>query len=283
MKVPYILPAELIAESEAGVDWTKVYPKVGFTTEQKIMKVCREVTDTIDKICNGYAYNNTKRYMLGASEDTEIAYTDERVQAMIDTRGQLLFIATFRPITSVTAFRYSSVTVQALNSMQTVDPTLVTFEGRDIKSAGLYEIYRGGSLRVAVTYVNGFPNTLLTNAATAAAATVTVDDIMGVRVGDNLEVMDDPAEGIIVNSIAGNVITLSSPLVAAHAAGVRITAIPRDITRAAVLLAWDIAQSHAREALAIAKLGLMGGDSIRQPTNFYKDATERLQPYILTP
>lgn len=283
MKVPYILPYELINESEGGVNWDKVYPRVGLTTEQKIMKVCREVTDTIDKICGGYAYNMTKKYMLGASEDTEVAYTDERMQAMIDTRGQLLFIATFRPIISVTAMRYSPVTVQALADMQTIDTDLVTFEGRDIKSTGLYSIYGGQPLKVAVTYINGFANTQLTSPVIASATTMTVDNVVGIAEGDTLEIMDDPAEGPTVLSIAGHVLTLSAGLAAAHAAGIRITAIPRDITRAAVYLAWDIAQAHAREAMAIAKLGLMGGDEIKGPTNFYKLAEDRLSPYILTP
>ena len=282
--VPYIMPSELLAESAGAIDFTTLYPTSPLSMEQKLAKLCREVSDTIDDICGKYVYSARKKYTLRASEDTESAISTERMQAMLNSRGELLFIANYRPIITVTSFLWAPVTVPVI-SMEPVDLELVSVEGRDIIATGMWEVFRYSDLRITVTYVNGFPNTLLSSNVAGGADTLVVDDITGFRVGDDVEIMDDLGEGLTVSAIdtTTRTLTFNETLVGPHAAGVRITEIPRSVHRAAIYLAWDVAQSHARQGLAIAKLGLMGGEEIERPINFKKEAMDRLQPYILTP
>lgn len=280
--VPYILPDELLRESSGSVDFTKVYPSDSVTTEEKLLRLCREVSDTVDMICGKQVYNQSQRYVLRASETTESSITSQREKAGIDIYGNLFFIASYRPIFGVTGFGYGTIPT-ALDDLSEVGLSYVSTEGRIITAHGQYERFREYDLRVQVSYVNGFPNTLLDSDAAATATTITLGDATGLYAGGELEIMDDPAEGVLVSSVAGNVVTLTAPLEYDHAEGVRVTGIPRDVYRACVFLAWDTVQTHAREGLAISRLGLMGGDEITHPVNMYKLACERLQPYILTP
>lgn len=283
--VPYILPKELLAES-AGVDFSSLYPESMLTPEQKLMKVCREVTETLDDICGKYVYTSRKKYVLRSTEDTEADVTSERNQCVINHLGQLVFICNYRPVRSVTSVKWGAVTV-APQDMSVAPAGNVFIDGRDVVVTGMWESVRYIPVRVAVTYVNGFPNTVLTADAAAGQKLAVVDDLTGFMVGDVVEVMDDLAEGMTITAInvGTKTLTFAENFVGTHLTGVRLTEIPRTVHRAAMWLAWDIAQSHNRQAMSIAHMDLMGGQQIMHPVNYFKRAVDLLQDhgYILTP
>jgi len=282
--VPYILPAELLAES-GGVDFSGLYPESQLSPDQKLVKLCREVTDLVDDICGKYVYTSRKKYVLRATEDTESSITTDRDQVMVDKLGQLVFISNYRPVRSVTQMTYNPVAAPTQVNIIPID--YVYIDGRDIIVTGMWEYMRSQAMRITATYVNGFPNTLLTNPVSSGASTAVVDDVTGFLVGDVVEVMDDLAEGMTVTAVnAGTkTLTFAEQFAGNHAAGIRVTEIPRTVWRAAVWLCWDIAQSHTRQTLTIASLDLMGGDQIERPVNYFKRAVNLLQEhgYILTP
>lgn len=101
------------------------------------------------------------------------------------------------------------------------------------------------------TYVAGFVNTTLSASATAGATTVTVSDPTGILPGNLFRLWDDGSgagtEAVTVSPTwtppapawppVPASVTLSAPLQFAHASGVGITDMPRDILQAVVMYA----------------------------------------------
>jgi hypothetical protein len=91
---------------------------------------------------------------------------------------------------------------------------------------------------VQYTYINGYPNTTLSADVTAGASTITVDDATGIIAGKTSLTMYDggKTEKVTVQSIAGNVLTLTKPLIFAHSKGIAVSAIPADVKQACILV-----------------------------------------------
>lgn len=103
-----------------------------------------------------------------------------------------------------------------------------------------WEIQQISNIPVTVkcTYVAGYMNTQLQSAATSGATTITVKDATGVYTGLKFTIYDGVnTENCTVQSVNGNVITLSSPLLYSHNAGVSVSAIPSPVKQATILLA----------------------------------------------
>lgn len=87
------------------------------------------------------------------------------------------------------------------------------------------------------TYINGYPNTTLTANAALGANTITVDDATGIINGTIMTIYDGHnSEKITVQSVAGNVLTLTKPLIFAHNSGVAVSSIPADVKQACILI-----------------------------------------------
>lgn len=93
-------------------------------------------------------------------------------------------------------------------------------------------------MTINYTYTAGYMNTTLQSAASAGATTITVKDATGATAGSKFTIYDGAnTEDCTVQSVNGNVITLSSPLVNNHAANIPVSAIPNQIKLATILLA----------------------------------------------
>jgi len=108
-------------------------------------------------------------------------------------------------------------------------------------------------LTVMTTYVHGWPNALLTSSATQGATTLQVDDATGMQAGQTVGALTLPGtsltvydieggqETVTVASVSGNSVTLAAGTLYAHAAGVRISALPFAVSEAAIhLCEWQI-------------------------------------------
>lgn len=109
---------------------------------------------------------------------------------------------------------------------------------------------------VAVTYVNGFPNTSLTSTATAGASTVTVANSLGVYPGTGLTIYDvtSGAEQVTVapSFVAGSTsVPLVSPLVYTHAAGISVSNLPPVVKEATILLTSALIQTRGDDAIVL--------------------------------
>lgn len=140
------------------------------------------------------------------------------------------------------------------------------------QSGGIYgrarAAWRRNSLRLLVSYTNGWPHTSLTSAATAGASTVSVDDVTG-WVGASGFCYDGSAtEQVAVAAVAAGsplvlpnnvgtaqtgpgALTLSSPLTFAHPVGTVVSALPANVLWATVLAAASQALESGIESIAI--------------------------------
>lgn len=285
----YITPAELSALGPPlGINWSSLFPGTGEPggAEQQL---CLAVSNTIDKIVRAGVYGAAdKPYVLRAAPTTETATTAERIRALIDFDGNLIFRATYQPVLSVTAASFIPVLGGGSDTPTALNLDSMWIEGRDIAWIGTFAQFQHSPLRVSVTYLNGYANGLLTAPVTAGQSTVTVDDATGFVAGQAVWLYDVPAEELQVASVAGNVVTLSAPLANDHAAGLRLSALEPVVQVAALYLVKDLLAVRAQSGLAAARNtpGTTQTPQKSQPaqlTDWYAKAKELLSDYILTP
>lgn len=306
----YITPLEL-RSAPTGNDWLKSLNVSGQPMEDyNLLSICQVVSDEVDNICNKLVFNPTEKdYVLRASVNTETGNTRDRDTALIDEYGNLTFIATFRPIISVT-----SLTVIPIpgNGMMggvpfVIPPNQIFWQGREVSAVGYFSGAVGwgwGSwgwgggwsgytevpLRVALTYINGFPNTTLASDASAAATSLVMMDPTGILPGAELRIYDIPPERVVVASTYDGVsstIPLAYPITYAHVAGVRVSELGADLQQACIWLAMDLIQSRAQQGVTAARQlpGFSGAGKavVMGATDYYWKAEGLISKYILTP
>lgn len=96
-------------------------------------------------------------------------------------------------------------------------------------------------VQLTVTYVAGFPVTVLNGAVAADAQSITVADPTGIVPGLEMRLPDPGSEEDVTvgaGYVAGSTtVPLTSPLLSAHASGVAIDALPLDVHEAVILWA----------------------------------------------
>jgi hypothetical protein len=126
----------------------------------------------------------------------------------------------------------------------------------------------GGALYVVWSYINGYPHTYLTEAATAGESTVTVqasgpnDSVYGVFPGTQLDIVDDTnRETITVASsyIGGLTLPTTTPLLYNHSVPdapdfVSVTAIPADVEQALIFMTTHLIKSRGDASMVLDEL-----------------------------
>jgi hypothetical protein len=282
---PYITPAMLI-NAPTGVSWN-IIPEPGAlqaaqTAEQTA--ICWRATSIVDTYCN---------QVLRATVDTEYLTGPgaPRVSVQDGTSNGLLVMRRW-PVTQVLAILTSSNRVfprtwaqVPAGQFEVVHPLINTLTdtasatapdgGSSIAVACGYipPLNRCGrnSTRVQVSYVNGWPHTSLTANAAQGASVLQVDDVTGWAGASGFAYDGSVTETVSVLSVAATspvqlpngagtaqagpgTVTLSSPLVNAHAAGVVVSAIPANVLWATVLAATTQALESGITAIAIQNL-----------------------------
>lgn len=156
--------------------------------------------------------------------------------------------------------------------------------------------WRSNSLRLLVSYTNGWPHTSLTAAATADATTIQVDDVTG-WVGASGFCYDGSAtEQVAVTAVSASTplalpngagmaqtgpgtVTLSAPLTFAHEAGTLVSALPANVMQATILIATSQVLDSGIESISAQTLSgstSLGGKGVQDLIGQIKDL---LNPY----
>ena len=108
------------------------------------------------------------------------------------------------------------------------------------------------------TYVNGYPNTTLSTSASADAKYIVVKNVTGITT-QMLTIYDnDLTEEVYVESVNGNTVTLTTPLLYDHNSGIPISALPDSVKQAAIILTAFLIQERGSLSISMGEQSLQG-------------------------
>lgn len=135
-------------------------------------------------------------------------------------------------------------------------------------------------LMITFTYVNGYPNTVISGATLAGVTTLTVKDATGIIAGNTLTVYDSMnTEDVTVDSVAGNTLTLVGPTEYEHVDGVSISAIPPAVKEACLIFATYLIHQRGQTAIKAAPNGPYQVSTGKEATVDIDMAYQMLKPY----
>lgn len=132
---------------------------------------------------------------------------------------------------------------------------------------------------VQYTYINGYANAVLTDNAIGGTSTITVDNPTGFVPGTQFTLYDMYEEQCTVQSVSGNVITLTSPLVFNHSEGISASSLPADIKQATILLASVLIRERGAVSLTMNGTQVQGVNSNYVKYDDVTIAQNLLKPY----
>lgn len=236
---PYITAQEYQA-APTGVNVSELVPR-GSVQDQTdtLNQMIAKASALVDNFC---------LQVLGATIDIESG------RYRINRDGYVKVPVRYTPVVQVNSFQFGSgpASLTAVSDLSNVEV------GRKVISFPIYSTYWPNALTLDGTvygitqYVNGYANSVLASAATAGATTVTLNSALGVVPGLPLTFSDPGAtEMSYVASVSGNTVTLSSPLVSAHASGVSVGALPPVVKEATILLTSALIKTRGAEAIVM--------------------------------
>lgn len=193
-------------------------------------------SSAIDQYCN---------QIIGATLDTE------QQRTRIKSDGTIRFHPKYFPVVAMTDLQLGW-TPNALTAV--TDPSQAWFEEQEIiypyaqlpqsmSSQGPLSFGFPMSSRaetfIKYTYVNGYANTLVATSASAGATSIICEDGLGVVAGMSLTIYDGAnTERVTVANtytFGSATISLTAPLIYAHAVGISVGNLPAAIKQAAIL------------------------------------------------
>lgn len=135
-------------------------------------------------------------------------------------------------------------------------------------------------MQINYTYTAGYMNTQLSVATTAGATTITVKDATGAVTGTKFTIYDGAnTEDCIVQSVNGNVITLSSPLLNNHAVNTVVSAIPSAVKQATILIASYLIKERGSLSIMMNETVAPGTSMGYNKSSLLEDAKQLLVPF----
>jgi hypothetical protein len=237
---PYATTAEVkINVATSAVDFTKLV-KGGSTDDQLLV-----LTDML-----ALASEKVDDYCVGPLGTMGGSINTENGEYTIGRDGLIAIKPEFWPVLAVNTFNYglqlgdqTSVPCTAQNVWIERDSFKITQGiGNGLSIGSLSQVLGGfraqSRLFCTWTYTNGFFNAFLTAAAAAGASEIEVDNTIGLFIGETVPIYDGLQLENVTVADTWDGVSLSVPLAAEllydHAAGVRYSAIPRQITQAAI-------------------------------------------------
>ncbi len=222
--------------------------------DQELANVIARASSWIDSHCG---------QVIASTEDTEA------LRASVDRRGFLKVHPRYWPITQVVALSYGPLPTL----MASVDVSTIWIEQESIvlPIAGFSSAFAGpiqfsGNYStsqeqfVELTYVNGFPNTILTASVAASVTSLPVSDLTGFSPGQRFNIYDGASSEIVrvslshvPSSVPGN-LPLQAATVYAHGSGVSTSALPPAIKQAAIYVTSAILKARGNAALVMQSL-----------------------------
>jgi hypothetical protein len=292
----YILPNEF-KQAPTGIDTATLdQTNIGNQAAQDaaLMNILRRASSWVDTI--------VQQETLEATTNTETKEVymarDGRINIHVDQVPIISLIsAQFRGHPRATYQSVDLGSIEVRDNWFTIydlfyNPTL----SQDLMGAGIAsasymtDIYAGFSspyyrksdipLTVQYTYLNGYTNTTLTVAAAVNATSVTVKDSTGLTVNQRVTIYDGAnTETVVVQAVNGNVITLTSGLLFAHAVGIGFSAIPDAVKQATVMLAAALIKDRGSLAITMQETSIMNVNPTPYKTDEVSIARELLAPY----
>lgn len=131
---------------------------------------------------------------------------------------------------------------------------------------------------IQYTYVNGYPNTVLTEDCLYNTNTIKVKSVTGM-VNQTLTIYDgDRSEDVVISSVVGDVVTLKSPMIFGHTAGIAVSALPDSVKQATILLAAYLINERGSLSISMGEQSMQGlKHSIGTDVSIAK---EMLRPFV---
>jgi hypothetical protein len=239
----------------------------GQQTYAELTNIIRRASALADVYC---------QQVLGATSDSEEKWTGGGL-AGVDSNGYLWVHTDYWPVLSVSAFQYGAPS--AGGTVWTAAPLadLILFRERVVYPSAFAQ--RGMPLRVQYTYLNGWPNALLTTAVSAAATSLPVADATGMVAGGKLTIYDEGNTELV--TIAASWASVTGPAGVALAAGtqfahtplyrgapppaqpydISVSALPADVKQAVLLICKELIETRGANALVMGRTGGIGGNT----------------------
>jgi hypothetical protein len=229
------------------------------------------------------------QYVTGSAYNTLCATSNvENARVWGNRTGQIIVHPKLWPILEVSSFTYGVPGASATTSSITpannvwiepaqfiVQPNATFAWNTQIGTVGYPSGITTQAYLCEWTYVNGFPNTTLTAAASVGAASVTVKSGLGIYPGTQLTLYDAPYDEQVV--VASNftpdttLIPLVSPLIHTHPAQSTLTNIPAAVKAAAILLTTALVKQRGSGALIAQDMGVITQTNSKNPQNIDGD------------
>ena len=294
----------MVRNAAVGVGWDQV-PYLGASEEQtaqEIAAIAWRSTSILDTYCNGVLRSTIDNETLtgpgtarfGFQQGSGLGFLYMRRWPVTEVLGiQMSWNRSFpREWSTIPAGQYD-INHPLINMYADTASATAPDGGSSIlvNPCALYPAAVGGSvyapararqpvrnsLRLIVSYTNGWPHTSLTAAADAGASTIEVDDVTGWTGAAGFAYDGASTEPFSVTSVSANspvalpngigtaqagpgTLTLASPLASSHPAGVLTTSLPANVLDAAILA--SAAQVIGQGIQAIAVQTLSGSTSL---------------------
>lgn len=236
--LPYITISEM-KNAPTRVDLTNLIPGGSQPTQDaELANLILRASGAIDNFLDQQLVSRVR---------TEVA------RPRINRRGEVFIHPDHTPIVELRSFKYGATpanlgAVDDLSNVQIDEHYFTIVLGPFVggSSEGSLEFGRtlgpDQPLFCEFTYVNGWPVTGLAADVALGGAQITVKDSAGIIAGDRLAIYNsDKTEDVVVQSVTGNVVTLTAGTASAHTAGtgalaVGISAMPAQVKEAAILI-----------------------------------------------
>lgn len=298
---PYITP-DMLQREPVGVSWASLVPRNAASSQDLnaiLIDICQQATGLIDGYCN---------QVLRATLNTE-TLDGPHFRVTVNSAGVARCVLSRSPILQITSVQVApaatfprSWTVVPSGSYEPEIPVLGVYGSSspaDSADGGPSFVLAPGYVtkslgrngyRIQVTYINGWPHTSLTAAATAATNTLQVDDCAGwapVVAGGTGAVgiiydggLQEAVTVTAASATAGpGILTLSSNLFFAHNKGIMLSTMPPQVRWACALLA--ASQALTRGATTTTIHSTAGGSPAHSgaPEGLAAEAELALQPF----
>lgn len=258
---PYVTPNEF-KNAGTGIDTTQLVP--GGTSQQNAAALIMHL-----QRASSYADGFCQK-VLAATVDTQSGKFRVRHDAWL---GPVLSIPLdFTPIIAVSGVQIgwtpsSLVAISDLSNVAINRKTAVIPFAPPGVSSGPVVTGFSGTAYATVTYVNGWANTTLTQAAAAGASSITVASTLGIMPGQQLTLWSTTAsEQVTVattwtptNTGTNTAVPLAAPVVGSYAVNDVATAMPQDIKTAVILIAKSLIKTRGSDSVVLQSTGGSGG------------------------
>lgn len=302
----------MLVNAPTGTAWSIIpFPKATSTQQlNEQTNICFRATSIVDGYCN---------QILRSTIDNEQINGPGNYRTNIrQSTGETRIILSRWPITSIVAVQWipTSTYPRTANNWQTIPqgfydierPVLGVYQstaptgsgdgGQAITLAPGYGSWSAGreGYRYLVSYTNGWPHTSLTAPVLAGATTIPVDDVTGWLGAAGTIYDDNLRESISVTAVSAanplnlpngigttpagpGMLTLSQPLMYAHAAGLVVSSLPGSILWATLLHATAQAMEAGITSVSIQNMSgslTTGGKGVH---DLLQEADLLLAPY----